>query len=534
MSHAFLLKWALPSGFGTTAILFGFLRPIPLHALPDGTRALRQIGLVLFDSRGLVCGTFDGALNRLVDILLDRAPHLPQWTGASSPGFLKRHLSRGFMTRSFALLLFMPAVLSAFALGQYDTATFCNAGLNPDGYIDFTDLPPAPSFPGNSTPPAATTETVPVHGIAGLSVQVTIPPFLVNSTGPIYTVNNGILVFNTFPESATVQLQFSQPVAGVGIVGISPGRDGSFAISTTVPGVTMPPTNYSSGSSIHTLEPNFLGTPTQQVAIRGSSFILATITVGGGDFGSPSLGNLRVQSTTASAASLVPTNGLQLWLKSESVGSQFAGGAASWPDQSGNSHDATQTVLANQPGQIQSDGNTCLGAFSFGQNQFFNFNLPIDGWKEMTIFMVGKSLVDASAVSGPSTSAGIFWNENAFWGNSFLSPYQNSVSFRFGTSQAGNQPIYTRPLTVGQDFTITRAEHNWSVESLYVNGLLALRQANKNPVLSGTDGTGFIGRGVNGTYYNGEISEILVYDRVLLQDEAASVESYLRNKFGTR
>ena len=67
-----------------------------------------------------------------------------------------------------------------------------------------------------------------------------------------------------------------------------------------------------------------------------------------------------------------------------------------------------------------------------------------------------------------------------------------------------------------------------------MNGLLALRQANKNPVLSGTDGTGFIGRGVNGTYYNGEISEILVYDRVLLQDEAASVESYLRNKFGTR
>jgi hypothetical protein len=171
-----------------------------------------------------------------------------------------------------------------------------------------------------------------------------------DSTGPTYTVNNGILVFNTFPESPTVQLQFSQPVAGVGIVGISPGRDGSFSMSTTVPGVTMPPNNYSSGSSTHTLELNFLGSPMQQVAIRGSSLILATMTVGGGYFGSPSLGNSRVQSTTASAASLVPTNGLQLWLKSESVGSEFAWGAASWPDHSGNSHDATQTVLASQPG----------------------------------------------------------------------------------------------------------------------------------------------------------------------------------------
>jgi len=33
--------------------------------------------------------------------------------------------------------------------------------------------------------------------------------------------------------------------------------------------------------------------------------------------------------------------------------------------------------------------------------------------------------------------------------------------------------------------------------------------------------------------FHGEISEILVYNRVLSANEAASVESYLRNKFGT-
>jgi hypothetical protein len=357
---------------------------------------------------------------------------------------------------------------------------------------------------------------------------------VVNSTGPIYTVSNGLLVFNSFPESPTLQLQFNQPVAGVGVIGTSPGRDGSFNISTTAAGVTVPPTNFSIGSSTHTLEPNYLSSPLQQVALGGGSFTLATIGVGGGEFGNPSLGNLRVQSTAASTTTLVNKKGLQLWLMSESAGSQLAGGASSWPDQSGNNHDATQTVAANQPGQIQADGNTCLGAFSFSQNQYFNFNLPIEGWSEMTIFMVGKSLVDPSAVAGPSYSAGIFWNENAFWGNTFLSPYQKSVSFRFGTTQAGNEPIYTRPVTIGQDFTVSRAEHDGSTDSLYVNGLLALRQRNKNPVLSGTDGTGFIGRGVNGTYFTGEISEILVYDRILSANEAASVESYLRNKFGTR
>ena len=42
-----------------------------------------------------------------------------------------------------------------------------------------------------------------------------------------------------------------------------------------------------------------------------------------------------------------------------------------------------------------------------------------------------------------------------------------------------------------------------------------------------------VGRGFNNTYFNGEINEILVYNRVLSADEAASVEKYLRNKFGT-
>jgi hypothetical protein len=52
--------------------------------------------------------------------------------------------------------------------------------------------------------------------------------------------------------------------------------------------------------------------------------------------------------------------------------------------------------------------------------------------------------------------------------------------------------------------------------------------------LNGTSGAGYIGRGLNNTYFNGEISEILVYNRILTADETATVESYLRNKFGTR
>jgi hypothetical protein len=47
-------------------------------------------------------------------------------------------------------------------------------------------------------------------------------------------------------------------------------------------------------------------------------------------------------------------------------------------------------------------------------------------------------------------------------------------------------------------------------------------------------GAGTIGEGINNKYFNGEISEILVYNRVLSNQEATRVESYLRNKYGTQ
>jgi hypothetical protein len=106
------------------------------------------------------------------------------------------------------------------------------------------------------------------------------------------------------------------------------------------------------------------------------------------------------------------------------------------------------------------------------------------------------------------------------------------VNFRFGTTQVGNNPSYRRPTTIGGDFSLTTAVHNQGTDSLYVNGTKVFQQSGKLPALGGTDGTGFLGRGVNNTYYNGEISEVLVYDRVLKDKEMQTVTSYLETKFG--
>jgi hypothetical protein len=437
------------------------------------------------------------------------------------------------------LVLFLLIFTSTITFAQVEP-TFCNAGFLPDGYINFSAMPAAPNFPaGAGSSSAPITVTLPVTGVTGLTVQVTIPALQALGGGiPVYTVNNGTLVLGGFPttDGGVLTLQFSSPVTGVGIVAEYAGRGSSYTLQADPSGGPAPPVFQTSVNSF-TLAENFFSVSLQQVSL-GAGFSTASVitTNGDGGFSTPFFSNLRVQSAGASASymNLVPTQGLQQWLRSESAPSQFAGNVASWPDESGNARDATQTVPANQPSGVQQDGNACKSAFFFGGNQYFNFNLPIDGWNQMTIFLVGKSAVDPLSGSGPSAASAIFWNENASWGNTYVSPYQSSVSFRFGTTQAGNQPVYTRAVTVGQDFTLTRAVHDGSTDSLYVNGLLALSQGNKSAVLHGTTGAGYIGRGINNTYFNGEISEILVYNRVLSANEAASVESYLRNKFGTR
>ena len=113
-----------------------------------------------------------------------------------------------------------------------------------------------------------------------------------------------------------------------------------------------------------------------------------------------------------------------------------------------------------------------------------------------------------------------------------MSPYQGNVYARFGTTQANNTLSYSRPRGIGQDFSSTRAVHNHVSDSLFVNGLAVETREGKLSVLGGATGAGLIGEGVNNSFFHGEISEILVYNRVLSTAEAALVESYLGQKYG--
>jgi hypothetical protein len=243
--------------------------------------------------------------------------------------------------------------------------------------------------------------------------------------------------------------------------------------------------------------------------------------------------NFRVESGSGPDLSKqIPKNGLQEWLRADRV--NFlpipinAGSVVSWPDQSGNGSDGAPPTSSSSP-ILLLDAPNCTPVVSFNGSQLLKFNLPINGWTGMTVFLAAQSYADSA---GWWANQALFWNETARWGTTFFTPSQTHAFFRFGTTQVNNQPVYTRPIDIGGDFTVTTATHNTQTDSLYVNGLLVLQQGGKDLAISGTAPTATIGAGLNSAFFTGNIGEILIYDRALSASEREVVEHYLITKYG--
>jgi hypothetical protein len=415
-------------------------------------------------------------------------------------------------------LLSAPSMLSAQAV--------CPAGVQPDGFINWSHLPAAPLITTGTTAPV--TVTIPVDG-TDVTATVQIPALTGNSSTPVpaYTVNGDRLQLNAYGANlqTLIRITFSTPVKGASVLASIAGTLNSASLTAYHQSPSSPQSvlGVSQGGSM----PGQF-TPLQWRAILTSPQITAIDLSLDATLASPPpaiFSNLRIESADAPSSDQVPRNGLMQWLASEDAS------ANDWPDISNNGHDATQTTTASQP-QLTFDGSNCRRSLTFNNNEFMNFTLPISGWSQMTIFLVAKSDSDVLPGQATSTSAAILWNENQYWGNTYIGPFWTHDTFRFGTTQVGNYPNYERPTTIGGDFTVTTAVHNGGTDTLSINGTQVLQQSGKLSVLGGMDGSAFLGRGYGNTYFDGTISEVLVYNRVLTTAEMQAVTGYLETKFG--
>lgn len=425
----------------------------------------------------------------------------------------------------------------------------CSGGLQPDGYIDWSMMPAAPiAATGVPTPPV--TATLPVQGIPGLTVTVTIPPLTKQAAQgvaniPAYTTVGNLLELNALdPNGDTfVTLQFNNPIRGLGAVAESPWGKNTFSASLQATGLAPSGglSNSTPGEVTYSSVPILpYSTPVesaQQIRASFASIQQAELifdgAVGQNGFWQAGWSNVRIESGKAADPSLtVPTDGLVLWL----AGDKGSNSPETWYDQSPAGGNATVTESGTYPPPTapQSgvyDGTTCAPAYSFIGNEYLNFNRSIDGWRQMTILIVAKPLETPPALNDSQNSA-IFWQENQYWGNTYLSPYADYVTWRFGTTKTNTDHVYVRPITSGGDYTITMSQHDDGTESLWVNGTKVQESQGNFPVLAGTTGQAVLGEGLNGTPYNGRIAEVLVWNRILSSSERDAVNHYLKRKYG--
>jgi hypothetical protein len=437
--------------------------------------------------------------------------------------------SRG-ITQLFRKAFLLSFCSVALAMAQFPPeVSFCPAGIQPDGYLDWSKLP-APS--GNG----AVTATIPVAGSGGVTATVTIPGNGVppNGSGDYSVASPNQVRFGIVGDQNPLIIVFNQPVKAVSLNVRTTERfghhirilvndvDGGTVSSTFPPQAQLDASGWDYPSEQTTVSPF-------QIVSRDAnltSVVIENLQVGESYYFD--LLNFRVQTAAApDRSSSVPKSGLLAWYRADQLlgkGGLDPYGAAvtQWPDASPNKG------IATGQGTLNLDGPHCSPVMT---NAVFNFSLPINGLTGMTVIMATNTYGNPSG----SNNAALFWGETGGWGLNFFSPAQTTVNWRFGTGQAGNNPVYNRPANVAADFTVSSFVHNNSVDSLFVNAQPVSEVNNRYSTIANAGNTATIGASYNGSQpFPGGIGEVLIYNRALSNAERQAVELYLMSKYGVR
>jgi hypothetical protein len=220
--------------------------------------------------------------------------------------------------------------------------------------------------------------------------------------------------------------------------------------------------------------------------------------------------------------------GAVLWLDAGRLTGLTNGQAvASWPDASGNGHDAAQGTSASRPVVLSAavNGQPAVqfdGSNDYLQNTTFS---ALSGQTGATAYVVLKAdTTSTNRVAFCDTARDV------------TSQVYSSLIYTYATAGKWGRAAFT-----SRDWTIWNSVYDGAQASnatrlkLYVNGVVqALSYGSTIPAVLAT-GAGYdVGRpqGSNLAYWDGNIAEVIVYGRTLSESERLAVEGYLRTKYG--
>ena len=255
---------------------------------------------------------------------------------------------------------------------------------------------------------------------------------------------------------------------------------------------------------------------------------------------------VRGQTAAYSAAGSGPggvgatdgTDTLEVWLRSDrgvysDTGCTTAAVAtnpvACWTDQSGNGRNGTQATAGNRPVYQTSIVNG-LPTVRFGgatDDDFlatdFNFLWNGTSNQNYTIIGVADRIQAKNNNYFLGTAAGAT-NRGLHLG------YRTDTSFTL--AQYGNDINATVPNSAGMAFAIATGWYNNAVgHAVYINHNQASNTSANLVGFSGAAATGHVGRGYTNQYFDGDMTEVIMYTKALNDAERILVENYLSSKY---
>lgn len=221
--------------------------------------------------------------------------------------------------------------------------------------------------------------------------------------------------------------------------------------------------------------------------------------------------------------------GIQLWLRAD----DGISAPSVWNDYSGNDADAAQATTANQPSLASAAANF-NPAFRFnGTTHYmdvpyraaFNGNVTVYTVHSQTTASGFRTPISSRAIPSSQSKGWNYYrnvNTREFWtGN-------NSVGVAWSVLAGGTTPLGTEIIgldaTLGSGNAIKHIYSNGQTTGTVTNGTYITNTTAPLRIGSSSEALSF--------YWNGDIAESVVYNRVLAANERSHVESYLALKYG--
>lgn len=225
---------------------------------------------------------------------------------------------------------------------------------------------------------------------------------------------------------------------------------------------------------------------------------------------------------------LIPTTGIALWLRSETgVTADPNNQVSAWSDLTANGNNVAQSFSGYQPTRVPDSGNSRPAVrFAPGNNTLNSAGRVISGTTAFTCFAVMKY----NSQTMPSTNQFIFWN-GADTTNGGYGWYLDTVGRPTASWGGYSGMVYDSASIVPGQWYVFSSRWQSNMHQFWVNGV----SKGTFPKSGSSFSSGFFSVGNKGPApsqgLDGDIQEVIVYNRGLSDIERANVESYLNMRY---